>query len=134
MARSSGTRSSTARSARRRRVSPGAIFVVDRSGGLTALSADAQQVLWHFDAGAAINATPLLADGKLFFGASNGIFYAIDVNDGRALARIQLGGSIETSPTLEQRPDLCARRSGVCAGVVRWYGKRYDDADDKVTR
>jgi outer membrane protein assembly factor BamB len=76
------------------------IFAVDRSGGVTALSANAQQVLWHFDSGAAINATPLLADGKLLLGASNGVFYALDARDGRQLARVQLAGSIDSPPVL----------------------------------
>jgi serine/threonine protein kinase/outer membrane protein assembly factor BamB len=77
-----------------------AIFAVDRSGSVTALSPDGRQALWHFDARAAINATPLLADGKLLFGASNGIFYALDAHDGRELARIQLDGSIDAAPAL----------------------------------
>jgi outer membrane protein assembly factor BamB len=76
------------------------IFAVDRSGGVTALSADARQVLWRFDARAAVNTTPLLADGKLLFGASNGVFYALDAGDGRELARVQLGGSIDSAPVL----------------------------------
>jgi outer membrane protein assembly factor BamB len=76
------------------------IFVVDRSGGVTALSADARRVLWHFEARTAINATPLLADGKLFFGASNGVLYALDARDGRQLASMQLGGSIDCAPVL----------------------------------
>jgi serine/threonine protein kinase/outer membrane protein assembly factor BamB len=74
------------------------IFVADRSGGVTALSANAKHVLWHFEAGAAINGTPLLADGKLLFGASNGIFYALDAYNGRQLASLQLGGTIESAP------------------------------------
>jgi serine/threonine protein kinase/outer membrane protein assembly factor BamB len=77
-----------------------AIFVVDRSGGVTALSPDGRQALWHVDVGAAINATPLLADGKLFIGASNGLFFALDAEDGRELARIQLGGSIDAPSAL----------------------------------
>lgn len=76
------------------------IFVVDQSGGVTALSADAKQVLWHFDARAAINATPLLADNMLLFGASNGIFYALDAGNGRELARVELDGSINSVPVL----------------------------------
>jgi outer membrane protein assembly factor BamB len=78
-------------------VSDDAIFAVDRSGGVTMLSADARRVLWHVDIDAAIDATPVLADGKLFFGANNGIFYALDASDGRQLARMQLGGSIDTA-------------------------------------
>jgi outer membrane protein assembly factor BamB len=77
-----------------------AIFVVDRSGGVTALSPDGRQALWHVDVGAAINATPLLADGKLLVGASNGLLYALDAGDGRELARIQLGGSIDSPSAL----------------------------------
>jgi outer membrane protein assembly factor BamB len=76
------------------------IFAVDRSGGVTALSADAKQVLWRVDVRAAINTPPLLADGKLLIGASNGVFYALDALDGRELARVQLGGSIDSGPVL----------------------------------
>jgi outer membrane protein assembly factor BamB/predicted Ser/Thr protein kinase len=74
------------------------IFVVDRSGGVTALSADARRVIWHFDARAAIQATPLLANGMLMVGASNGLLYTLDASDGRQLARAQLGGSIDSTP------------------------------------
>lgn len=81
-------------------VSVDAIFVVDRSGGVTMLSADARRVFWHLDVGAAIYSTPLLAGGKLFFGASNGVFYTIDTADGRHLARMQLGGGIDTAAVL----------------------------------
>lgn len=77
-----------------------AIFAVDRSGSVTALSPDGRQALWQFDAHAAINATPLLADGKLFFGASNGIYYALDADSGHELARIQLDGSIDVAAAL----------------------------------
>jgi outer membrane protein assembly factor BamB len=76
------------------------IFVVDQSGGVTALSADAKRVLWHFSARSAITVTPLVADGKLLFGASNGVFYALDASHGRELARVQLNGSIDSVPVL----------------------------------
>jgi len=57
-------------------------------------------VLWRFESGAAIIASPLLADGRLLFGAADGMFYALDTRSGQQLARIQLGGSVVAPPAL----------------------------------
>ncbi|HEX9372276.1 MAG TPA: PQQ-binding-like beta-propeller repeat protein [Roseiflexaceae bacterium] len=75
-------------------------YVADLSGRLTAISADSGREIWHFDAGAAIGATPLLADGKLLFGANNGAFYALEARSGRVLGQLPLSGSVTTPCTL----------------------------------
>lgn len=57
-------------------------------------------MLWRFEAGAAIMAAPLLADGRLFFGAADGRFYSLAASDGEELASLQLGGSVVGTPAL----------------------------------
>ena len=72
----------------------------DYSGNLTALNPISASVLWRFDAGAALTASPLLAEGKLLFGAANGMLYALDARNGQQLARIQLRGSVNSPATV----------------------------------
>jgi outer membrane protein assembly factor BamB len=61
---------------------------------VTAISPTSASVLWRFEARSAIIAAPLLADGKLVFGAANGMLYALDARSGQQLAHTQLGGSV----------------------------------------
>lgn len=80
--------------------SPNAIYIADQAGNITAISIANARILWHFSAGAAVLAAPVLAGERLFFGAANGLFYALDSNTGQQLARIQLSGSIVSSPAI----------------------------------
>src|SRR4029078_6226662 len=75
-------------------------YVADQSGAVTAISPTSASVLWRFEARSAILAAALLADGKLLFGAADGMFYALDARSGQQLARIQLGGRVVALPAL----------------------------------
>ena len=55
------------------------------SGNVYALDAATQKLLWDkpFQAGGAIRATPLYADGVLYVGTASGTLYALDASNGQ---------------------------------------------------
>ena len=54
------------------------VFVGDADGVLHALDAWTGALLWRFQAGDQITATPVIADGALYLGSWDGRLYAIE--------------------------------------------------------
>jgi outer membrane protein assembly factor BamB len=52
----------------------GVLYVVDNSGGLIALDADAGKILWRHKLGTVGKASPVWADGRIYVGEVNGHF------------------------------------------------------------
>lgn len=71
------------------------------TGVLTAVSSDGE-VRWRAETedlhGRGVHGTPAVADGRLYVGDYEGILYAFDPEDGDELWRVDLGGSIGSSP------------------------------------
>ncbi|WP_247729852.1 PQQ-binding-like beta-propeller repeat protein [Halovivax limisalsi] len=70
------------------------------NGLLRALSSDGEE-LWRAETdmdGRGIHGTPVVADGRVYIGAYDGVCYAFDVETGDPVWAEELGGSIGSSP------------------------------------
>lgn len=73
-----------------------------------------------------IRSTPLLYRGQLYFGASDGMVYAVDARDGHQLWRINAGGPVSSSPAAGDGILYFVRRPNIlyavnsASGAVRW--------------
>ncbi|MXR52769.1 PQQ-binding-like beta-propeller repeat protein [Halovenus sp. WSH3] len=80
----------------------GVVFPGD-TGYLTALTPDGE-IRWQQETdmeGNGIHGTPVVADGAVYIGAYDGIFYAFDAATGERLWETELGDSIGGSPTYD---------------------------------
>jgi outer membrane protein assembly factor BamB/formylglycine-generating enzyme required for sulfatase activity len=59
-------------------------------------------VAWSFATGAGVTASPVVADGKVYIGSTNGVFYAIDLDTGTELWRYNTGNSISCTATVAE--------------------------------
>jgi len=101
------------------------------SGRLVALDAGSGEMVWTFQSGpplqctasdrrsvSSISASPAVAGGTVYIGASDGWLYAIDLVSGRELARLDLGAAIASSPALSGNGLYVATCAGVLHGIV----------------
>src|SRR5690606_20521633 len=56
---------------------------------------------WLFKAGGAINSSPVVVKGAVYFGSDDGYLYAVNAADGKRLWRFKTGGKVQTSPVIE---------------------------------
>lgn len=81
--------------------SDGTVYVASLDGKLTALVAETGKVRWSFDTRQAINETPAVADGMLYF-ASSDTLWAVDAKTGVAptawKSGVKLPAEIEGAP------------------------------------
>jgi outer membrane protein assembly factor BamB len=71
--------------------SPGRVVAVNSATGA---------MRWFRSLPAPSESSPMLADGRLFFGTQSGLVYALDASDGRVLWTYHAPGSVKASPTL----------------------------------
>ncbi len=58
------------------------------------------RLLWKFRTNGAVRSSPVIADGRIFVGSSDGYLYAIDPADGKQLWSVKLGKAIEAPPSV----------------------------------
>ncbi|WP_267162912.1 outer membrane protein assembly factor BamB family protein [Halovenus salina] len=81
-------------------LSDGEVAFPGDTGLLSAISADGE-IQWQGETdlvGRGIHGTPVVADGRVFIGAYDGVLYAFDAETGREEWSTKLGGSIGSSP------------------------------------
>ncbi len=69
-------------------------------------------VRFAFKVDAAIRSTPAVAEGRVFFGASDGAIYAIDASSGALRWRFATGGAVDSSPAVARGIVYAASRDG----------------------
>jgi outer membrane protein assembly factor BamB len=69
-------------------------------GRVVALNAATGAIRWFRSLPAPSESSPLLADGRLFFGTQSGLVYALDAHDGRVVWTYRAPGSVKASPSL----------------------------------
>jgi outer membrane protein assembly factor BamB len=71
-------------------VAEGKVFVasVDEHR-ISAIDADSGQSIWHFTAGARVDSTPTLYQGRAFFGCRDGCVYSLRSSDGKLAWRLR---------------------------------------------
>ena len=53
-------------------------------------------ILWSFETGAKVLASPALADGKVYIGTEDGDFFALEEKSGTQIWKIQTDGNIQS--------------------------------------
>lgn len=96
------------------------------SGYSTSEAPDNDSILWIYDTGAPIASSPAIVDGKLYIGALNGKFYALDANSGSLLWTFTATGPIHSSPAVADGNVYFLDESGWvyaldgATGAVKW--------------
>jgi outer membrane protein assembly factor BamB len=95
----------------------GRVYVLDRANG---------KLRWTWNAGAAIESSPVVRDGIDYFGTANGMVYALDLRRHRLVWSRALGAKITASAALVGRTLYIGDYSGrlwalaAASGLPRW--------------
>ncbi|NLY00179.1 MAG: PQQ-binding-like beta-propeller repeat protein [Rhodopirellula sp.] len=81
-------------------VSEGLVYVVDVAGRLHCIDADTGEPCWVYETNSEAWGSPLVADGKVFFGTKNGFYIVAAGRELRRLNKIQLGSPMYSSPII----------------------------------
>jgi outer membrane protein assembly factor BamB len=104
------------------------IVVHGMDGRVSLLRVSDGRLLSRFNAGAAIESSPLVRDGIDYFGSWNGVVEALDLRRGRLLWTYRSGCKITSSAAISGSTlyigDYCGRllALGVWTGRLRWAG------------
>jgi len=104
----------------------GGIVYVPAGSRLYALSANEGLYLWSASAGDIINASPLIYDGLVLFGAEDGWFYALDARRGILRWRFAAGARVVAAAAAEGNAVCFGTTDGgfyaldVATGNLRW--------------
>jgi outer membrane protein assembly factor BamB len=82
----------------------------------------APRVAWRFRTQGAVRSTPALVDGVLFFGSSDGHFYAVGAEDGSERWRFDAGSPISSSAAVDGSLVLFADRTNTITALDRTTG------------
>lgn len=70
------------------------------TGTANARLPDKPKLIWTFKTGETVDSSPVIADGKVFFGCRDGNLYALNLADGKLLWKFASGCSIEAPPLI----------------------------------
>jgi outer membrane protein assembly factor BamB len=93
-------------------------------GRIVALDYHTGKVLWFRSLPSPSESSPMLDDGKLFFGSQNGTVYALSAHDGHVLWTYHASGSVKASPTLSGHVLYFGDYSGHVQAISEYTGKR----------
>ena len=80
-------------------VATGILYITDFSGFLHAVDAQTGKGLWTYDALAAVWGSPLVADGKVYFGDEDGDVAVLQAGrEMKKLAEVNMGAAVYSSP------------------------------------
>jgi outer membrane protein assembly factor BamB len=80
-------------------VANGIVYITDFSGFLHAVDAQTGKGLWTYDALAAVWGSPLVADGKVYFGDEDGDVAVLQAGrEMKKLAEVNMGAAVYSSP------------------------------------
>ena len=66
------------------------------SGGLEELD----ELVWKFQTGGAVNSSPAVSGGIVYFGSEDGNLYAVDIKTGQEKWKFQTEGMVFSSPAV----------------------------------
>ena len=81
-------------------------------------------VRFTFATGGPIRSTPAVVGGVLYFGSSDGNFYALDAKSGRERWRFRTGGAVTSSPAIAEGIVYFASRDGFLYAVDARNGRQ----------
>lgn len=80
-------------------------------------------VKFTFETNGAIRSTPAIANGRLYFGSTDGYFYAIDAASGEENWKFKTGGAVSSSPAIYNNIVWFSSRDGFLYAVDSESGK-----------
>jgi len=106
----------------------GKVFVGTASGELVALNAQSGEILWRFDTGRAIVASPIIATPQngtpaVFFASRNGKVYALNPETGAQQWSYDTGNMIDASPYYADGKLFTADYKGKCYALNAGNGE-----------
>jgi outer membrane protein assembly factor BamB len=97
-------------------------------GEAIALAGATGKVLWSRALPSPSESSPLVADGRVFFGSQNGTVYALSAHDGAVLWTYHAAGAVKASPTLSGGILYFGDYSGHVQAVGERRGRRLWDS------
>jgi outer membrane protein assembly factor BamB len=74
-----------------------------RTGVFTGIPPEGGKLLWSFETGGWVSSSPVVADGLVYFGSDDRLFYAVDCKTGQQKWQFATGGVIASSPAVADR-------------------------------
>jgi outer membrane protein assembly factor BamB len=106
----------------------GETFVIGNSdGNVYALSVESGELLWAFETGHRVWATPLIVDDIVYIGSMDHSLYALRLSDGSEIWRFTAGGAFASTPALQDGTlyigsfDNRIYAIDVADGTERWH-------------
>jgi len=96
----------------------GAIYFGSGDGNIYSLDAASGRLIWKFQTGDVVHASPAIADGVLFIGSWDSYFYAFDATTGKEIWRLKTG----EDPNIHNQVGI--QSSAVVAGGLVYFGCR----------
>ncbi len=99
--------------------------------GLPAMKA----VKWQFQTGGRIASSPVVANGVVYIGSSDGSLYAMNAATGKEVWRFKTGGAVNSTPCISEGTLYVLSADGLCyaldaaTGKLRW---RFETGGEKV--
>lgn len=84
-------------------VGEGIIVFGDDEGGISAIDTATRKRRWRVVTGDTVEATPMIAGGKVFAGSNDGVFRALDARDGGVVWSLEGGEKFPTGAVLADR-------------------------------
>lgn len=84
------------------------------------------QVAWRFETEGPVRSTPVLSDGVVYFGSTDGHLYALDADDGSLTWTFRAGAAVASSPAIVDDLVIFGDRANTywaldrATGAVRW--------------
>ncbi|NUQ62055.1 MAG: PQQ-binding-like beta-propeller repeat protein [Pirellulales bacterium] len=79
-------------------VADGLVYIVDVAGRLHCVDADSGEPCWVYETNSEAWGSPLVADGKVFFGTQKSFYIMAAGREARLLSKIALGSPVYSSP------------------------------------
>ncbi len=108
-------------------VSGGTFVIGNSDGNVYALDVESGELLWTFETGHRVWATPLIVDDIVYIGSMDHNLYALHLSDGREIWRFSAGGAFASMPALQDGTlyigafDNRAYAINVADGTERWH-------------
>jgi outer membrane protein assembly factor BamB len=96
----------------------------NQPGRVVALNARTGAIRWSRDLSSPSESSPMLDQGRLFFGSQSGIVYAMDAHDGHVIWTYRADGAVKASPTLSGGVLYFGDYSGHVQAISEQTGRR----------
>jgi outer membrane protein assembly factor BamB/beta-lactamase regulating signal transducer with metallopeptidase domain len=100
-------------------VTPDVVVTASRGKYVAALNPRTGEAIWTFNTASPIDGSPVIVDGRVYFGSSRGGLSALDIKTGKQVWDYVAGGGIQSSPAVADGRLVIASDDGVvyCFGA-----------------